>query len=89
MTALLECKACPFCGGTQVEIRQLEQQSRWITAYAAHAYWIKCLACGASSGCRRNKGDAVTQWNKRETSKASARILCESGVITNAGRSKK
>lgn len=47
-------KPCPFCGGEPCKSKQRFNVS-----------WVYCSSCGASSGYRYDKAEAIEAWNTR------------------------
>jgi Lar family restriction alleviation protein len=71
-TALLPC---PFCGYIGITIKETEDR------YEDAVWYLECDSCGAESGWRDSKKDAIAIWNSRiETSekcKTSSRSRME------------
>jgi Lar family restriction alleviation protein len=53
----IKLKPCPFCGSTQVKKGKLEGLDP--------LHWVACLNCGASSGMKIKRIDAIASWNIR------------------------
>lgn len=57
-------KPCPFCGAkTSVEI-EIDDEDDYATNYAVNCDYSKG-GCGATSGYRQTKAEAIELWNKR------------------------
>ena len=52
----MELNHCPFCGGTNLNIRK-----------GKYMWWVECgnAACGTFGGVKRSKKEAVEGWNRR------------------------
>ena len=53
---MAELKPCPFCGGTNLNIRK-----------GKYMWWVVCCNadCGASGGAKTYKTVAIEAWNRR------------------------
>ena len=51
-----ELKTCPFCGGTNLNLRK-----------GKYMWWVECCNadCAATSGAKSLKKKAVEAWNRR------------------------
>lgn len=48
---MIELKPCPFCGGN---------------AYIGNGRtWVRCVECGAETGCYDTEEEAIEAWNRR------------------------
>lgn len=70
MTAILECKACPFCGSLEVSICRTNEA----------ACWVECDECGCRRDCCRSRKGAISRWNNRIDSAARARITSDDNM---------
>jgi Lar family restriction alleviation protein len=48
-----ELKACPFCGGRELIMRE------------AWRCWVRCCGCGAEGGYGDDEAEAAAKWNRR------------------------
>lgn len=51
----MEVKNCPFCGGTATVYKDRLK------------HWVECDICGAKTSIRKNREEAITLWEQRET----------------------
>lgn len=49
-------KPCPFCGGSDIDIRTDDNGLSWYSF---------CKDCGVMCGYAMNKKDVINAWNKR------------------------
>lgn len=56
---MAELKPCPFCGGTELNVRK-----------AKYMWWVECcnVNCSACSGYKSHKKAAIEAWNRRAKS---------------------
>lgn len=63
----MELKPCPFCGNKNVEC--VENFENTGLHEGGYAWIVQCNymkgGCGAKSGCRPEKEEAIELWNKR------------------------
>ena len=69
---MTELKPCPFCGGEKLIItdcKELEECSNFEKCEYVNCYTVCCDfeqgGCGATSGYRLHKEEAIEAWNKR------------------------
>lgn len=65
-----ELKPCPFCGGTNLFLgseKEIEQLDGGREEYFAVVCDFTKGGCGACSGYRKGKEEAIEAWNKRYT----------------------
>ena len=67
-----ELKPCPFCGGEKLIIkscRELKEYNNFEKCEYIPYYTVCCNlkkgGCGAKSGYRPNRGEAIEAWNRR------------------------
>ena len=63
---MTELKPCPFCGGTKLTIKSCNEttEDNNFENYAVCCDFTHG-GCGASSGYRPNRGEAIEAWNRR------------------------
>ena len=68
----MKLKPCPFCGSEKIIItdcRELKQCNNFAECGCMPNYTVCCDfrqgGCGATSGYRLNKEEAIEAWNKR------------------------
>jgi hypothetical protein len=61
-----ELKPCPFCGGTNIEIRPNRIGDFFAICYSNDRTEMACYAKSGENGCETEEG-AVARWNARPT----------------------
>ena len=55
-------KACPFCGGEEINISQKEHPRLW----DQKAYFLWCDKCGARTDIYDTEEKAILKWQRRK-----------------------
>ena len=61
---MAELKPCPFCGGTNIEMRQ-EGTLFGKSAYSRTYHYMQCRDCMSRTGVHGTKPGTVESWNRR------------------------
>lgn len=71
-----ELKPCPFCGGTNIEIRPNRIGDFFAICYSNDRTEMACYAKSGEDGCETEEG-AVARWNTRPTETTLAARVAE------------